>query len=172
MDTKICKLCLILKPIGSFRKERNACKKCTSRQRQQRRKETGYYRTPERKLCQKQNLQRWRRNHPAAEMLQRLRNRAKASNIPFNLTKEDISIPEFCPVLGMKMSPHVDGPSPTSPSVDRVIPALGYVKGNVNVISLRANRLKSNASIEDLEKVLAYIRKSLSLMPLPQNNNN
>jgi hypothetical protein len=45
-----------------------------------------------------------------------------------------------------------------SPSLDRIIPELGYVKGNIMVISHKANTIKSNANIEELEKVFCFIR--------------
>lgn len=54
------------------------------------------------------------------------------------------------------------GPAPDSPSLDRVIPELGYVPGNVIVISWRANNLKRDATIEELEAVIAYMRAPAS----------
>lgn len=42
------------------------------------------------------------------------------------------------------------------PSLDRVVPSLGYVKGNVRVISFRANRIKSDATADELRAVLSY----------------
>jgi len=91
-------------------------------------------------------------------ILSRVKNRAKKLDIPFNLTVEDIVIPENCPVLGIPIYPN-QCPNPSnSPSVDRIVPELGYVKGNVRVISNRANLLKSNATIEELEKVLEDLR--------------
>ena len=36
--------------------------------------------------------------------------------------------------------------NPAMPSIDRIIPSLGYVPGNVAVISLAANRIKSDCT--------------------------
>lgn len=47
-----------------------------------------------------------------------------------------------------------------SPSIDRIIPELGYTKGNIRVISNRANLLKSNATIEELQKVINDLRRT------------
>ena len=44
-----------------------------------------------------------------------------------------------------------------TPSLDRFVPNLGYVKGNIRVISFRANRLKSDATIDEMRQVLAYM---------------
>lgn len=65
-------------------------------------------------------------------------------------------VPEFCPVLGMRLEPG-NGLSASSPSLDRFDPEKGYTKGNVRVISARANTLKSNATPDELRKVLAYL---------------
>ena len=99
-------------------------------------------------------------------MLFAARNRAKKNGWSFDLEEKDIVIPEFCPVLGIKLeykrgtgvkrgdvSSYLD-----SPSLDRIKPELGYVKGNVMVISYRANVLKSNATISELEKVIQYMK--------------
>ncbi len=44
-------------------------------------------------------------------------------------------------------------------TLDRVVPSLGYVKGNVRVISFRANRLKNNATIDEIRAILAYMER-------------
>ena len=90
----------------------------------------------------------------------RIKSRAKKSNIPFNITEEDIDLPTHCPVLGVELRCGVgSGYHAQSPSVDRIIPALGYVKGNVRVISARANLLKNDATVEELQKVLNDLTK-------------
>jgi len=52
--------------------------------------------------------------------------------------------------------------TPNSPTLDRLVPELGYVKGNIRVISYKANAMKSDASIQEIEKfsknVISYIR--------------
>ncbi len=94
---------------------------------------------------------RWRLGNPNKILLASARRRSKKSGIPFNLTIEDIVIPEKCPILGFKLSPCSGGiPGHSSPSVDRIKPELGYVKGNVRVISWRANNLKRDASSTEL----------------------
>ena len=85
--------------------------------------------------------------------------RAKDKNLPFNISVEDIRIPKRCPLLGLKLFPNVGGSSaPNSPTLDRIIPKLGYVKGNVRVISNKANLMKQDATLEELEKLVSALR--------------
>lgn len=91
---------------------------------------------------------KWIENNPEKRLLCNARSHAKERNVPFNLDLEDIIIPEFCPILGKELKTR----TPHAPSVDRKIPSLGYVKGNVWVISRRANLMKQDASYEELRK--------------------
>ena len=84
--------------------------------------------------------------------------RAKKKGIPFDLSPDDFSIPDVCPVFGHPFEPPKKN-AWWSPSLDRIIPALGYVKGNVQVISMRANAIKSDASLEEIEKIAEYLRR-------------
>lgn len=79
--------------------------------------------------------------------------RAKQKGIPFNLEIKDIIIPTNCPVLGIALKRGGGKPCRQSPSVDKIRPELGYVRGNVRVISWRANLLKSNGTAEELRLV-------------------
>lgn len=75
-----------------------------------------------------------------------------------NLTEEDFIVPDRCPVLGI---PIVIGGNRwyDSPSVDRVDNTKGYVKGNVQIISGRANTLKKDATLAELEALVAYVKR-------------
>jgi hypothetical protein len=88
------------------------------------------------------------------------RTRARKQGLPFDIEPSDCSIPEFCPVLGIRLLPKGKGThTDATPTLDKVEPSKGYVKGNVNVISWKANRLKSNCDEpETFESIAAYIR--------------
>lgn len=88
-------------------------------------------------------------------MLARARYRATQKGLGFNLVVEDIVVPAVCPVLGIPIE--IGGRRDHRPSLDRVDNSLGYVRGNVVVLSWRANRLKNDATIEELEAVLKYM---------------
>lgn len=94
-------------------------------------------------------LRRRRIELPGYALFDRARKRAQSRGLDFNITREDIIIPDVCPVLGI---PLILGckRGPGSPSLDRIDPCLGYVVGNIRVISDRANRLKSNRSLAHL----------------------
>lgn len=78
----------------------------------------------------------------------RAKSRAARQSVPFDIELSDIKIPDKCPILGIEFSKRdVDA----APSLDKIIPDKGYVKGNIQVISNKANRMKSNASIEELK---------------------
>lgn len=87
----------------------------------------------------------------------KIKERAKTNGVPFDITPEDIEIPEFCPILGIKLTWDDDNKRST-PSVDRFIPKKGYVKGNIEVISMRANTLKSDGSFEEIEAVYRWMK--------------
>jgi hypothetical protein len=89
------------------------------------------------------------------EMLTRAKYRAEKNNLEFNLTREDINLPEFCPVFGIKIDFENQH---SSPALDRVDNEKGYIKGNVRIISNRANRLKNNGTIEEFQQIIEYMK--------------
>ncbi|KKL89438.1 hypothetical protein LCGC14_1914670 [marine sediment metagenome] len=87
--------------------------------------------------------------------------RAKNKRIRFNISVLDLpDVPKYCPVLGVRIIVNNRmGPHDRSPSLDRIIPKLGYVKNNVRVISYKANRIRSNANTEELKLVWKDAKK-------------
>jgi hypothetical protein len=140
---------------------RAAGRRYEERNKEQRRarKKPGYVKPVANKTSKKPR-ELWLKSHPSNELFASAKRRAKNKGLPFNITRDDIPIPDKCPVLGITLVRAVDGiRTGASPSVDRTKPELGYVKGNVRVVSWRANDLKGNASIEELEAVIAYMKK-------------
>jgi hypothetical protein len=96
-------------------------------------------------------------------LLRLAKRRAMMKNIEINITIDDILIPNTCPVLGI---PIIIGGidekkyfSDNSPTLDRIDNSKGYVKGNVCVISYRANAIKGAGSIEEHKKVVEYMER-------------
>lgn len=86
------------------------------------------------------------------------KDRSVMLGVEFNLTPEDIIVPTHCPVLGLELKINTDHSKDNSPSVDRIDPNKGYVVGNIRVISHRANTIKNNASLKEIQAVLRYMR--------------
>lgn len=91
-------------------------------------------------------------------MLSSARRRARREGTPFNLTEDDINIPETCPALGIPLQRGVGGPRDGSPALDRFIPNRGYVRGNVAVISHRANSVKGTYTTDQLRSGIAIAK--------------
>jgi len=81
-------------------------------------------------------------------MLSCVKYRAKKAGVPFNLELSDIVIPAVCPVLNIPIRKSERAIAENSPSMDKIFPELGYVKGNVRVISQLANVMKNSATLE------------------------
>jgi len=79
--------------------------------------------------------------------------RAKRDGLPCNISLADIVVPELCPLLGIPLCPGNGKVLPGSPTLDRLVPELGYIKGNILVISFRANTIKQNATPEELYRL-------------------
>lgn len=87
--------------------------------------------------------------------------RAKQYNMKFDLRIEDVIVPECCPVLHIPIrTASTPGGNDSSPTLDRVDNKKGYVKGNVCVISMKANRLKGAGTAEDFRRILKYISRN------------
>ena len=92
---------------------------------------------------------------------------AKKQNIQFSVSLEYlVSIaPENCPVLGIPLSwsksSGFNSCKDNFPSIDRHSPTLGYIEGNVVWMSYLANRMKSNATPEQLHKFADWIKLNI-----------
>lgn len=98
----------------------------------------------------------WKLNNIERYLVQSARSRAKKYNLPFDITSEDVVVPKFCPYLGIKLVPFSEW---SSPSLDKIIPELGYVKGNIQVISTKANTMKNNATQDELVRFAEAVLK-------------
>ena len=85
--------------------------------------------------------------------------KAKYGNIPvgFDSVMEmafhlrDIA-PDECPVFNQPFRTIGNRANPFSMSVDKIIPSIGYVPGNIQIISNKANAMKQNATPEELDQ--------------------
>jgi hypothetical protein len=89
-------------------------------------------------------------------LLSNAKQRAKKLNMEFSLTKEDIDIPDICPVFKFPLKRENKETWMCAPSIDRIDNTRGYVKDNIIIVSRRANILKKDATIEELIKLADY----------------
>ncbi len=88
-----------------------------------------------------------------------LKSSAKKRDIPFTLLLSDmdeIGIPIVCPILGIPLHFNRHKVEDNSISFDRIDSSKGYSLDNVIVISYRANKLKSNATIDEMKKIVDF----------------
>ena len=105
---------------------------------------------------------KWKTADPIGYILNHAEGRARRAGIPFNLTREDLVMPDVCPVLGLPFEwgvGQMGWRNMRAPSLDKIKPQLGYISGNVRIISNRANHLKSNGTISEFEAVIAYMKR-------------
>lgn len=71
-----------------------------------------------------------------------------------------------CPLLGLELTyAKYEGNTPDNyASLDKIDPSKGYVEGNVQILSFRANTIKGHATLEELKLIVANWTK--------QNNKN
>jgi hypothetical protein len=87
----------------------------------------------------------------------------KKTKFGSSLSVTDLTFPSHCPVLGIELDYFNEVMADNSPSLDRVDPKGGYVAGNVLIISMKANRIKQNGTLEDILKIADYIKKHNNL---------
>lgn len=108
--------------------------------------------------------QRWRRANPIKVLLTLARTRAKRKGLRFSLTVEDFpdGVPAICPVLGLPLVRGRGVPCHNSPTLDRIKPELGYVSGNVRIVSHRANSLKRDMTSSEARLIARDLRTVVS----------
>lgn len=150
---KVCNMCKQEKPLGDFhlmKKSKDGhqshCKICATNYKQ---KHPGY-------LNHKKNHTKDYRKG----LIRAAKHRAKIKGVPFNITWKDLNLIWTCPVLNIPIfSDSLNNQN--APSIDRLIPEKGYTKGNVRIISRRANTLKGDSTINEMELILKYMKENI-----------
>jgi len=102
------------------------------------------------------------KRNPSQRMLESSRERAKKYNFEHNICLEDIKVPDKCPILDIPIF-YIPGKGQNynSPTLDRIDNNKGYIKGNVIVVSWRANNLKRNGTLREFEKIVLFMKENL-----------
>jgi hypothetical protein len=145
MDTRKCPQCGVYKPLSEWPNNRAS--------------KTGFH-----SCCKKCHYQRQAAKSQEYKMYHRSKSRALAKGLEHTISIEDIKIPTHCPLLGILLQDNTGqgkGNNPTSPSLDRLDSSKGYTPDNIWVISNRANEIKSNATLEELERIACGLRAKI-----------
>lgn len=105
-------------------------------------------------------------NYPERILLYDAKCRAKRKALEFNITIEDIVIPSVCPIMNIPLYSRTglyNNGIDNSPSLDRIDNTKGYIKGNVAVVSARANKLKRDITVEQAERLIKYMKGELNV---------
>jgi len=167
MNEKQCKKCDVVRPLTEFYPDlthsdgvHSTCKACSKAI------SKAYREKHPEKMTQLKRA--WKAADPIRHLLCQIKARCKRSNVPFAITKDDIELVSHCPALGIELDYNTTqtgrgmATSPNAASVDRIIPHLGYVPGNVQIISWRASRLKNDISIDEMDKMISYYQKLIN----------
>ena len=120
--------------------------------------------TPEYRESVKARSRERRLADPQRYLWDKAHRRAKQQNLAFDITPEDIVIPRRCPALGIPIQV-LSGLYDHSATLDRINPSRGYVKGNIAVISRRANRIKNDATADELMSISKWLRGFYNIDP-------
>ena len=181
MKHKKCYRCKAFKSITEFHKDNSRkdklsgkCKECKSiidREYSGKKKANRkYYKNNKRKF-QNYNIRRreLHRIDPRIRLRGGAQRRAKRKVIPFELPnyKSLPRVPKYCPILGIplkvgKLKGSNGGGTDNSPSLDRIDNNKGYTKDNIQIISRKANQMKSNATLKEIGKLYNYMNKIIN----------
>ncbi len=116
---------------------------------------------------QKARSQRYASRHPDRTRMNCARQRSEAAGVPFDkgaYSRAWESRPTHCPILGLELLiGRAPRPRPdNTPEMDRLVPELGYVSGNIQIVSARANWVKNNGTAEEHRKIADWMEKELA----------
>lgn len=114
------------------------------------------------RYCSPEARRKQHKKDPRKVMLVHAKTRAIKNNLDFNISYDDIIVPEKCPLLGIPLFVSNRKVGPNSPTIDRLICNKGYVKGNVLVISHKANCAKNDLTLEELEMLIQNLKRVLN----------
>ncbi len=96
-------------------------------------------------------------------MWRNAKNRAARLGLEFDIDRADIVVPNYCPAIGVRLEWGYGKKSgffaPNGPSIDRMDSTKGYVRGNIRVISNRANWLKRDGTLDEFRGIVAYMER-------------
>jgi len=145
-ETIICRICGCAKSYDEYHRAGKSHFLCSDGIRRER-------------VCRKCKAEKFQESDPRSKLIWPAAKRAKEKGIDFKITIEDIVIPSYCPLLGIPLKRGAGKATANSPSLDRINNQYGYIKGNVMVISRKANSMKQDLPIEAFLLMAHNLRK-------------
>ena len=104
--------------------------------------------------------------HAKREKFRNKKNSSSGKGWEWTVEFGDLTWPTHCPILGLELDFFAEMRQENSPSFDRIDPTKGYIKGNVQIMSWRANRIKNDGSALEHRKIAKYLDKTMVETPL------
>lgn len=114
---------------------------------------------PEPKVGHSEWERAYRQKNPAKHLHRLAKSRSKKNHLEFTICPDDIHIPYLCPVLNIPLYLSNGYSRENSPSIDRIDNSKGYTKDNIQIISFKANRMKSDFTITELKQLVYFLEK-------------
>ena len=165
-STKYCKSCGEDKPIIDFSRNSSSkdglqrvCKICDNARQNARRSINREHTNAQGREYQAKRRKNF--TYRVQMLVTASKQRASNKNREHSITVQDvldIYPPDGrCPVFGFKLEFNNAGFRETSPSIDRIDSSRGYTKDNIQVISWKANRIKSYATLDELKLIVNFL---------------
>ena len=155
VESKTCTKCGETKPVSEFYKRSDDAA-------------DGYH--SKCKGCHKDASRKNQSDRPFNYHLNTVRRRAADKGLSFDLDADYLASiwTGTCPVFNTRLDLPLSGnfgrgagiTSKQRPSLDRIRPDTGYVKGNVIWISSKANTIKSDANSEEVQAVATWLQQT------------
>lgn len=147
---KECNQCHEMKPFSEFHKAKN----------------NKFGLSPKCKPCRTASYERRRDKDPFSVYHTAKRSWCRQRDILFDLTLEQLKEKwtGVCPILNIPVKIGARGKgSHQSAHLDRLDPEIGYTYENTNWISGRANRIKYNASVDELKSIVQWMERATTI---------
>lgn len=155
---KICSKCKKGRSIKFFHNDsskndgkKSRCKFCVNKVNPYKLSQKEYY---------KLNKEKYKQSGLKHHIIHNVKKYITDDSIDFNILPEDIDIPEYCPILNIRINTEYtgqSGPKDNSPSIMLLDESKGYVKDNIMMVSYKANKIRKRFNPDDIRSVLDYI---------------
>lgn len=111
---------------------------------------------------QRERYKKYKQTNPFKCRCAKIKARAKSKNLKFNLTPEYLESiwTGICPISKIKIKWTTNRNDESAAELDRLIPKKGYIKGNVNFVSRKMNRLKNSANLKDIKLLCKWLEEN------------